>query len=308
VFNLPRNEIVVAALGFFIWSHAPCLLGQAPLPVQPSDYPPLVSVRNEDLAAARSKHSTKLLRSGPPPAEWADLHAPAGGKQVQYTSGALNLAAWITETYANRKRPAVLFLHSGFDLGADDWELTKPLREAGFVVMMPTVRGENGQHGTFTMDYDEVDDVIAAANYLRGQPDVLADHVYVAGYSVGGVLAMLAAEMFPGFRAAASISGLTDFASYLRYARGAKENAPFDTGDQTEVELRSPLSYAASFKCPVRLFYGSEEKYFAISVPMTAQIAQQHGIDAEAIAVKGDHASDLQTAVRLATQFFLSKN
>jgi hypothetical protein len=36
--------------------------------------------------------------------------------------------------------------------------------------------------------------------------------------------------------------------------------------------------------------------------------ARQHGVDAEAIAVKGDHASDLQESIRLAAEFFHSKN
>jgi dipeptidyl aminopeptidase/acylaminoacyl peptidase len=306
--HFPRGKIFLALIGLLLTAHSRPLAAQATLPAQPSEYPPLVPVHDEDLAVARSKHATKLLRIGPPPANWEDLHAPAGATQVQYTSGSLLLAAWVSETHNSRPAPAVLFLHSGFDLGADDWSLTKPLRDAGFVVMMPTMRGENGQHGIFTMDYDEVQDVIAAAEYLRTQPFVLPDHVYVSGYSVGGVLALLAAEIYPKFRAAASISGLTDLASYLRYARGAKENAPFDTSDMIEVELRSPLSYAGSFKCPVRLYYGSEEKYFAIALPMTAQIARQHGTDAQSIPVKGDHASDLQAAVKLATQFFLSKN
>lgn len=169
---------------------------------------------------------------------------------------------------------------------------------------MPTVRGENGQHGTFTMDYDEIDDVIHAAEYLRTQPFVDPDRIYVAGYSVGGVLAMLAAEMYPRFRAAASFSGLTDLGSYLKYARGAKENAPFDLSDPKEIELRSPLSYAASFKCPVRIYYGSSETYFAIAGPRTAEIARQHGVDAQAIAVDGGHSSSVDAAILLAIKFF----
>jgi dipeptidyl aminopeptidase/acylaminoacyl peptidase len=283
------------------------LLAQSPLPPPPTDYPPLVGIQQEDLAVARSKHPTKLLRSGPPPTEWSDLHAPSGATQIRYRSGELSLAAWISSPDNSEPQPAILFLHPGFALESDDWATVKPLRDAGYVVMIPTVRGENGQHGIFTMDYDEVDDVIAAAEFLSSQPYVLPDRVYVAGYSVGGVLALLAAEMSPKFRAAVAISGLTDLGSYLRYARGAKENAPFDASDQKEIELRSPLAYAASLKCPVRMFYGAEEKYFAISTPLAAQIARQHGIDAESLAVKGDHSSDLEQSIRLMLEFFHSR-
>lgn len=288
---------------------SPLAIAQAPMPAQPSEYPPLVAIQSEDLAVARGHFKTKLLRSGPPPAEWEDLHPPSGATQVQYSSGSLRLAAWINvPEHVSSRQSAVLYLHPGFDLTSNDWDLAKPFRDSGYIVMMPTVRGENGQHGEFTLDYNEVDDVLAAAEFLRTQSYVRADHVYVAGYSVGGVLALLAAEMYPGFRAAASISGLTDLASYLKYARGAKENAPFDTADTKEIELRSPLSYAASFKCPVRMYYGSDEKYFAISQPRTAEIARQKGIDAQAIAVAGGHSDNVGESTRLAIEFFRQKN
>ena len=104
-----------------------------------------------------------------------------------------------------------------------------------------------------------MNDVINAAEYLRAQPYIDADHLYVAGHSVGGTLTMLAAEMYKHFRAAASISGSTDQAAYIKYAKFAKENAPFDLTDPKEIQLRSPLAYAASFKCPIRIYYGTQE-------------------------------------------------
>ena len=43
------------------------------------------------------------------------------------------------------------------------------------------------------MFYDEVDDVLAAAEALAGLPDVDTGQLYVAGHSAGGTLALLAA-------------------------------------------------------------------------------------------------------------------
>lgn len=60
-----------------------------------------------------------------------------------------------------------MFLHGGFCFDASDWEDAKAFRDAGFIVMLPNRRGENGQPGNFTMFYDEVEDVINAAEYLR---------------------------------------------------------------------------------------------------------------------------------------------
>lgn len=202
------------------------------------------------------------------------------------------------------KHQAVLFLHPGFDLWPDVWEFAAPLRDAGYIVMIPTTRGENGQHGVFTMYLDEVSDVLNAADYLRSQPDVDPEHVFVAGYSVGGTLTMLAAEIYNHFRAAASISGTPDLGPYLKYARGAKENAPFDFTDPREIQIRSALAYAASIKCPIRLYYGIKEEYFTVSAPLTAKIAKQSGIDAKAVAVDGDHGSSAEQSLRLAIEFF----
>lgn len=264
----------------------------------------MVQVQHEDLAEARSHFTTKILRSGPPPAEWDDLTTPPGAHEVTYQSGALHLKAWISIPNDPTKHAAILFLHAGFEMEAEDWEVTQPFRDAGYIVMMPTARGENGQHGIFTMYYDEVDDVIHAADYLRSQPFVDPDRVFVAGHSVGGTLTMLAAETYGHFRAAASISGGPDNALYLKYAKGARLNAPFDPDDLREVQLRSPLAYAASFKCPVRLYYGTQEAYYALTQPRTAEIAHEHGVDAQAVAVEGDHGSNVPTSIKLALEFF----
>jgi|SRR5215475_8840377 len=280
-----------------------CQAQSAPPAITP-DYSPSVEAQHEDLATARSHFKTNILRKGPPPTEWDDLVTPDGAVEVVYKSGDLKLKAWMSKVTEGAKHQAVLFLHPGFDLWPDVWVFTKPLRDAGYVVMLPTTRGENGQHGTFTMYYDEVTDVINAAEYLRIRPEVDQKHLYVAGYSVGGTLTLLAAEMYEDFRAAAAISGTQDLGPYLKYARGAKANAPFDLSNPQEVTIRSALAYAASFKCPVRMYYGTDEPYFALSAPRTAEIARQNGRDAEALAVKGDHGSAADKSLLLAIEFF----
>jgi dipeptidyl aminopeptidase/acylaminoacyl peptidase len=91
--------------------------------------------------------------------------------EIKYPSGELRLKAWMNRPAdVTRKHPAVLFLHGGFAYGMGDLEQTKPYRQAGFVVLTPMLRGENGQAGAFPYFYDEVDDVLAAAEYLGKQP------------------------------------------------------------------------------------------------------------------------------------------
>jgi dienelactone hydrolase len=204
------------------------------------------------------------------------------------------------------KTPSGMFLHGGFCFDASDWEDAKAFRDAGFIVMLPNRRGENGQPGNFTMFYDEVEDVINAAEYLSKEAFVDDRKLYVAGSSTGGTLTMLAALTYPHFRAAASFSGSPDAVGYTRHAVavGNWSDIPFDYRNTEELQLRSARVYAASFKRPARLYYGTEEKHFALSTQPTADLARQHGLDVRAIAVEGGHNSAEAAEIGMAIKFF----
>src|SRR5262245_4349555 len=114
-------------------------------------YAPVMEVQQEDYARARAGFRTKLVRKGPAPQGWSPLEPPAGVTEVEYPSGELRLKAWVNRPPdEKRQHPAVLFLHGGFAFGKGDWDQTKPYRDAGFVVLAPMLRGENGQPGAFS--------------------------------------------------------------------------------------------------------------------------------------------------------------
>ena len=46
-----------------------------------------------------------------------------------------------------KKSPAIIWVHSGTGVGAELWKELEPFREAGFVVMCPTFRGEGTNPG-----------------------------------------------------------------------------------------------------------------------------------------------------------------
>ncbi len=162
---------------------------------------PAVEVQKEDYAQARSQFHTKLLQKGPSPQRWSPVKAPAGVTEIEYPSGDMRLKAWVSRPEdPTRKHPAVLYLHGGFAFGMADWDQCKPYRDAGFVVLTPILRAENGQPGAFSYFYDELDDVLAAAEYLAQQPYVDARRLFAAGHSVGGNLTLLAAMASKRFR------------------------------------------------------------------------------------------------------------
>lgn len=278
---------------------------QVPDKKPPPSLEPEIAVQADDYAKVRKTFRTKLAHRGASPHKERMIEPPVGVTAVQFPSGDLRLKAWINvpEAKDSVKRPAVVFLHGEFGFGKADWDMTKPYRDAGYVVMAPMLRGENGQAGVYTLFYDEVDDVLAAGKYLSKQPYVDNHRLYVSSHSVGGTLALLASEASNRFRGAASFSASPDQILYCRYGI-EKKSIPFDTTQARELEVRSPLAYAKSFKCPARLYYATKEKHFEKTTQRTAAVAKEKGLDVAATAVEGDHLSAVPKAMKLSIALF----
>jgi dienelactone hydrolase len=274
-------------------------------------FKPEVAIQTESYDAARSHFRTRLLRKGPSPQrEVFALRAPDYVDQVEYpSSGGQRLKAWLArQPDTAHKLPAVLFLHGGFELGAADWDMAVPYWKAGFILMVPMLRGENGQQGTFSFLYDEVDDVLAAAEQLAKIPGVDPSRIFLAGHSAGGTLTLLAIEASQRFRAAASFDGSPD--QQLLYngsasKPGTHREVVFDPKDARELQVRSPLAYARSVKTPVRLYY-SDEAAIIIKLPSRrfVEIARAQGVNAATVGVSGTHMSHVTQAIPRSIAFF----
>ena len=275
-------------------------------------YEPEVQIQQEDYALARAHFQTRLTRiAGSPQRDVFALPVPDYVEVVEFPSHGLRLKAWLAGArgqQAQQRLPAVIFLHGGFEFGAADWDMAVPYWQAGFVVMAPMLRGENGQPGTFSFLYDEVDDVLAAADYLSHEPAVDPEHIYLAGHSAGGTLVLLAIEASDRFRAAAAFDGSPD--QRLLYDGSATKpgnhrEVVFDTRDARELEMRSPLAYVASVKSPVRVFFSYEAAPLnQRSSQRFVALAREHGIDAKAIRVWGSHMSHVARAMPQSIAFF----
>jgi dienelactone hydrolase len=273
---------------------------------------PLVKIQKELYSEVRKQFRTTLIKQGASPrktkaADSADV-APAGVTQVFFKSGDLVLKAWMNVPHgrAEKKYPVVVFLHGGFSFGKEDWDMTLPFRDAGFIVIAPMLRGENNQPGIFSLFYDEVDDVLAAAVYARQQPFIDKAQIYLAGHSTGGTITLLAAMSTNYFRKAASFSASPDQLIYCRYGIPAKI-IPFDTLPVKEFEVRSPLAYAGSFKCPVRMYYGTNEPHFHLSTLQTAAVAKKQGLDVASEQIAGGHEDAVPQEMKRAIKFFKQK-
>lgn len=68
--------------------------------------------------------------------------------------------------------------------------------------------------------------------------------------------------------------------------------------------MRSPLAYAASLKCPLRIFYGSEEPNLRLTSQRMAELAREHRLDAQALQVTGNHLTHVPESIKMSIVFF----
>jgi RNA polymerase sigma factor (sigma-70 family) len=288
------------------------VMQETPPELRPQTQPvalPLVAIQSDDYATVRKTFRTKLVKHGPATAPSPVPPTPADAQLIEYPSGELRLKAWLSAPPTDSsKHPAVIHLYGGLKLHPDKWANTKLFRDAGFVLMMPTLRSEHGQAGDFSAYYDEVDDVIAAADYLRSLPSVDPDRIFLVGYGDGGAVALLTAEACNKFRAVAPISAIHDYLLLSKALPPAGyKNLVFDTSNPHEFEVRSGLAYLPSLKCPAQIFYGKQEWYLAPTAERMVEVGKAHHLDVTATAVPGDSKTATLESLRQALVFFQTR-
>jgi dipeptidyl aminopeptidase/acylaminoacyl peptidase len=260
-----------------------------------------------DYAKERRGFRTSLLNKGPAPDSYEPLIAPTGADQIFYRSGyggELELVAWVSRFQRTPKpRPAVLLLHGGNAIGQGHWKLADPYVDSGFVVMIPSLRGENGQKGNFSGFYDEVQDVLAASDRLRHLPGVDPHRLFLAGHSIGGTLAMLASMSAKRFRAVTPISGDPNAFNFFDHY---PQDIRFDERNPREFQMRSPVCYAHSFKCPVKVMHGMEETHIVPQIDLLKKRAVAAGVKIEVATAEGGHTTALPAEIAQSIQFFRS--
>jgi acetyl esterase/lipase len=248
---------------------------------------------------ARAKFQTKLI----PNTFKADGAAPEveGFQLVKYQSPAGDLAAYISNDPGDgSKRPAVLWAHGGFGgIGAATAKQAKVFADVGCAVMIPSWRGENDNPGQFELFNGEVDDALAALDYLAKLPYVDASRLYVAGHSTGGTIALLVAQSTPRLRATFSFGGAPDIANVLQ--NGGYKNTPF-VPTEDETRFRSPMAWTQFLRTPTFYFEGADSFYLRDAKYMDS-LAERVGAPFEVFIVeKQDHFSVVPPLLRAVAQ------
>lgn len=213
------------------------------------------------LADEKKNFTTNIVKQGENVGPAED---PTGSdfELTKYKSQVGDLAAYITkDPQDGRKHPAIIWITGG-DCNSigNVWSINERsndqsaagFRQAGVVMMFPSLRGGNDNPGRREGFYGEVDDVIAAANYLSTVSYVDPNQVYLGGHSTGGTLALLVAATTNRFKAVFSLGPVAAVSQY------GGEFVYCDLANEKEIELRSPVFWMADIQSPTFVFEGQD--------------------------------------------------
>ena len=213
------------------------------------------------LAEARRGFKTKLAPREMPAEPLPEPPAKVF-RLVRYDAPAGKLAAYISPDPKNgKKNPAIVWITGGDcnSIGElwnprpkDNDQTAAAFRKAGIITMFPSMRGGNDNPGRRESYLGEVDDILAAADYLAKQSYVDPERIYLGGHSTGGTMAMLVAEASGRFRAAFSFGPVDDVRGY------GQDALQFDANDAKEAFVRSPGYWLSSVASPLFVFEGTD--------------------------------------------------
>lgn len=207
--------------------------------------------------------------------------APTAPLPVKTRSGQ-TLTSYLTTPLAasDGPRPLVVMPHGGPESrDSIDYDMfVQALAAYGWMVLQPTFRGSDGYGRAFAdagrrhwgdlMQEDIEDAVDELIKLGRADPKRIA----ICGASYGGYAALMGAVRRPDFyRAVVSIAGLSDLPELIAATRrDSGADSPTyayvlrtigdPKTDRAMLEAASPVRHAETFKAPVLLIHGTEDK------------------------------------------------
>lgn len=253
------------------------------------------TVPAQECDTQRTSFRTILTRGGPSPQNYENDAPPKGVERISYPSGSLKLAGWLARPAKGQSPyPAIVYLHGGFSFGIEDYQAAQPFLDAGYAVMYPFLRGENGNPGHFELFYGEVSDALAAVRWLAKHPDIDSQRIAMFGHSVGGGVSDLT-SLCSGYPI--RMSGSAGALYPPEIFQAWKSIAPFDVNNRNEVTLRSFPLQLSLLRRPHYAYLGKEEPMAKLA-PMLQRAATEKQVPLTVTVVPGDHHGALAPAMR----------
>jgi dipeptidyl aminopeptidase/acylaminoacyl peptidase len=208
------------------------------------------------LSQVRKSHTTILSRNH---RDRTRLDSPPSDsiyKRINYPAPRGEFPAYLAISDPQNRHPALIWIDGGdCNTIGDVWRSPHPtnaLIKQQIVVMFPSLRGGNNNLGSQESMFGEVDDIIAARNYLASLPQVDPARIYLAGHSTGGTLVLLTSECTGKFRAVFSFGPMARVADY-----GSDGNfVLFNPNSQPEADLRAPIKWLHCITSPTFVIEG----------------------------------------------------
>ena len=201
-----------------------------------------------------------------------------GFHKVTYTSpiDGFTVPAYVfTPLQTDGKLPAMVWVHGGVhgDWGTNMFPFVREATQKGYVVICPEYRGSTGYGEAHykAIDYGgkEVDDVIAAYDYLKTLSYVDPTRVGIMGWSHGGFITshVLFRKQHP-FKSGAAIVPVTNLVFRLSFkgpgyqrdyaAEEGIQGLPFENRD--EYVRRSPVFHAQNLQVPMLVHVATNDE------------------------------------------------
>jgi hypothetical protein len=222
-------------------------------------------------------------------------------KRVEYQSSDLSLPAYIDTQLieVGISKPAVVYLHGGFGLSESELRVVDAFTKNGYIVMVPTWRGENQNPGHFEVFMGEVGDARAAVQWLAAQPFVDAKQVSVFGWSVGGGIALNLAMLSDiPVRCSGSSAGIYDTNLINDWATNDDFIVfPYNHLNEKENYFRLPIYHLEDLPRPHRSWIGKDDGYEEIEKLIGGMRLNKNSLF-QLVEVPGDHVDSLPLAIR----------
>ena len=204
---------------------------------------------------------------------------------------------------AATRHPAVVFMHGGpvrqmlagwhyMDYYSNAYALNQYLASQGYVVLALNYRSGIG----YGLDYREAEhfgatgaseynDLLSAAAYLRARQDVDPARIGLWGGSYGGYMTALGLSRNSDlFAAGVDLHGVHDWHNWSLGERGGRDFYALDaTADELATALAaSPISAVSTWRSPVLLIHGDDDRNVAFSETMRlVEALNRQGVDCQ---------------------------
>ncbi len=212
------------------------------------------------LFEARRNFKTVIKSSGE---RWGAPDIPPQNNQftlIRYKSPVGLLHSYLTkDPGTGKKYPAIIWITGGDSNTVGEVWAPRPrsndqsasgFRKSEVVMMFPSLRGGNDNPGKREGFYGELDDILAARDFLATRSYVDPDKIYLGGHSTGGTMVLLAGAYSNKFRAVFSLGPVAHIESY------GGDVVYSDPANEKENKLRSPVEWLDSIQTPMYVFEG----------------------------------------------------